>query len=118
MDVKLTVDSLKELGAFAGAPVEKEIEWNQGDEKFTAKTFIRKLSYRSAVADLTASARSGDMVAGRIAACICDEAGKPVFEVGDITGEKDPVRGPMDHNLTIALLNAIAEVNSLGKQKA
>lgn len=116
MEMKLSVGSLQELGAFAGAPVEKEIEWSQGEKKFKVKTFIRKLSYRSAVADLNAAARSGDMVAGRIASCICDENGKPVFEVGDITGESDPVRGPMDHNLTVALLNAIAEVNNfLGK---
>lgn len=118
MDVKLSVDKLKELGSFAGAPVEKEIEWSQGDEKFKAKTFIRKLSYRTAVADIH-SFGSGDLVAGRIAACICDENGKPVFEVGDITGDSDPARGPMNHNLTIALLDAIAEVNNfLGKPKA
>lgn len=115
---KLSVGLLQQVGAFAGAPVEKEIEWTQGDQKFKATTFIRKLSYRSAVADLTSSARGGDMVAGRIAACVCDESGKAIFEVGDITGESDPKRGPMDHNLVVALLNAIAEVNFLGKQKA
>ncbi|MNE45132.1 hypothetical protein D3C80_1394040 [compost metagenome] len=56
-----------------------------------------------------------DGVAGRIAASICDEDGKPVFTPGDITGEADPERGALDGNLTVALLSAIAEVNSLGK---
>lgn len=115
---KLTVGFLQETDSFAGAPVEKEIVWIQGEKEIKATTYIRKLSYRSAVADLFSSARGTDNVAGRIAACICDENGKAVFEVGDITGESDPKRGPMDHNLTIALLNAIAEVNFLGKQKA
>lgn len=56
-----------------------------------------------------------DGVAGRIAASICDEEGKPVFTPADITGEADPERGALDGQLTIALLLAIQEVNDLGK---
>lgn len=56
-----------------------------------------------------------DGVAGRIAASICDEEGKPVFTPADITGEADPDRGSLDGALTIALLVAIKEVNDLGK---
>ena len=113
--MKLTLDSLKELGAFTGAPVEKEITWKKGGEEFTATVFVRPLSYASAVSDVKAIASNGDGVAGRIAASICDEHGKPVFTAEDITGEADPERGALDSALTIALLTAIGEVNSLGK---
>ena len=56
-----------------------------------------------------------DGVAGRIAASICDESGKAVFTVADITGEADPERGSLGGNLSVALLMAIGEVNNLGK---
>ncbi|HDY5476585.1 TPA: phage tail assembly chaperone family protein, TAC, partial [Pseudomonas aeruginosa] len=32
----LSIDSLKEAGAFTGAPIEKEITWKQGDKELTA----------------------------------------------------------------------------------
>ena len=116
--MKLGIDTLQEAGAFAGAPVEKEITWDQDGGKVTATTFVRKMSYRSAVSDIKVGIDNADLIAGRIASCICDENGKPVFTVGDITGDADPERGPLDHNLTVALLVAIAEVNNLGKPKA
>lgn len=116
--MKLGIDTLQGIGAFAGAPVEKEIIWEQNGEEMKATTFVRKMSYQSAVADIKASSGNREIIAGRIASCICDETGKPVFEVGDITGEKDPERGPLNHNLTVALLVAISEVNGLGKPKA
>jgi hypothetical protein len=117
--MQLGIEALKEAGCFAGAPVEKEITWKQGDATMTAKTFVRRLSYRSAISDMRTGVTSNDdLIAGRIASCICDEKGKPVFSVADITGEADLVRGPLDHNLTIALLNAIFEVNSLVKTTA
>lgn len=112
--MKLGIDALQEAGAFAGAPVEKEIRWSQDGKELTATAYVRKLSYRSVVSDLR-GADAADRIAGRIAACICDEDGKPVFTTGDITGDADIERGPLDHNLTVALLNAIAEVNTPGK---
>jgi len=117
--MKLEIGALQEAGAFAGAPVEKEIEWDQDGQKLKATTFVRKLSYRSVVSDVKAFGDAGGMIAGRIASCICDEKGQPVFAPQDITGEADPARGPLNHNLTMALLNVIAEVNSgLGKPTA
>ena len=116
--MKLNINSLQSAGAFTGAPVEREIEWEQDGQTLKATAFVRKLSYKSAVSDVRLYGASGDMVAGRIAACICDEKGKPVFTVGDITGEANPERGPLNHNLTVALLNAIAEVNSSAKTQA
>jgi len=106
--MELNINSLQAAGAFTGCPVEKEIKWKQGDEELIATAFVRRLSYKSAVSDVFGK----DVIAGRIAACICDKDGKPVFTVEDITGESSPERGPLDHNLTIALLGAIAEVNN------
>ncbi|MCY1300857.1 Phage tail assembly chaperone, TAC [compost metagenome] len=113
--MQLSIQSLKEMGAFTGAPVEKEITWKQGDRELTATVYVRPLSYKAAVSDLQALSGKVDGVAGRIAASICDEHGHPVFAPGDITGEADPKRGALDGNLTMALLAVIAEVNSLGK---
>ena len=114
--MNLTLDSLKEMGAFTGAPVEKEVTWEIKGKEHTATVFVRKLSYQSAKQDIYAmSSKKGDIVAGRIASAICDKDGKPVFTVEDITGEADFERGPLDGNLTMALLNVIADVNSLGK---
>jgi len=109
--MELNISSLQASGAFTGCPVEKEIKWKQGNEELSATAFVRRLSYKSAVSDVKQFGK--DVIAGRIAACICDKDGKPVFSVEDITGESSAERGPLDHNLTIALLSAIAEVNSI-----
>ncbi|MDA3135414.1 phage tail assembly chaperone family protein, TAC [Atlantibacter subterraneus] len=116
--MKLTLDSLKEAGAFTGRPVEKEITWRQGEAEFSATVYIRPLGYHSAMTDVMAANGRVDGVAGRIAASVCDENGKPVFTPADITGEADPERGALDGALTIALLVAIQEVNDLGKMNS
>lgn len=113
--MSLTLDSLKEMGAFTGAPVEKEIKWSQGEQEFDAVVFVRPFSYKTAISDLTAHREKTDAVAGRIAASICDASGNPIFTPDDITGDADPERGALDGNLTMALLAAISEVNQLGK---
>lgn len=113
--MKLTLESLKSVGAFTGRPVEKEIKWSQGDEELTATVFIRPLGYQAAISDVTALNGKHDSLAGRIAASVCDENGAAVFAVGDITGDADPQRGALDGRLTVALLAAIFEVNNLGK---
>ena len=115
--MKLTLETLKQAGAFTGAPVEKEITWKQGDAELKATVYVRPLSYMAAVNDLRAIAGKADGVAGRIAASICDEHGKAVFTPEDITGEADPERGALDGNLTMALLAVIHEVNDPGKPK-
>ncbi len=113
--MQLSIDSLKQAGAFTGAPVEREITWKMGERKLTATVYVRPLAYSAAVSDLLAIKGKVDGVAGRIAASIVDEQGRPVFTPGDITGEADPDRGPLDGNLTIALLAVINEVNNTGK---
>jgi hypothetical protein len=116
--MSLTIDSLREMGAFTGAPVEREITWKQKGKELTATVYVRPLSYKSAVSDIRSIGADGDPVAGRIAACICDEVGKPVFTPDDITGDADPGRGPLDGNLTVALLTVIAEVTGMGETQA
>jgi len=111
----LTLDLLKKAGAFTGAPVKKEIIWNQGETENRADVYVRRLSYHSTVAELLAFSSRVDAVAARISACICDEKGEPVFTPGDITGDSDPERGPLDGEITISLLKVIAEVNGLGE---
>lgn len=113
--MKLSIDNLKAAGAFTGRPVEKEISWKQGDEEFNATVYIRPMGYHTAVSNVLTYTGKIDGVAGRIAASICDEEGKPVFTVADITGEADPTRGALDGSLTVALLVAIQEVNDMGK---
>ncbi|EXF45272.1 hypothetical protein BAY1663_02351 [Pseudomonas sp. BAY1663] len=132
--MKLTLENLKEAGAFTGAPVEKEITWKQGETEYTATVYVRPLSYQAAVNDLRAIYGKTDGVAGRIAASICDEHGKQVFTAEDITdgpivkgedgkpmlgGDGLPQRtgGALDGNLTMALLQVIGEVNNPGKPK-
>lgn len=116
--MKLNLKSLKDVGAFTGRPVEREIAWTQGEEELTATVFIRPLGYHTATSDVLATLGKTDGIAGRIAASVCDEDGRPVFTVADITGEADPERGALDGNLTVALLVAIQEVNDLGKASA
>lgn len=130
--MQLTVDSLRAQGGFTGAPVKREIEWTIGDETYRADVYVRRLSYFSAVTDASALSSHGDLAAARIAHCIVDETGKPVFKVSDITGVDEnggPVmdidedgelveRGQLNSSLGTALLVAISEVNDLGKSRA
>lgn len=113
--VSLSVAGLQKAGAFTGRPVEKKIRWKQGDEELTATVYVRPLGFQAAVSDVLTATNKQDGVAGRIAASICDQDGKAVFTVADITGEADPERGALDGNLSVALLMAIGEVNNLGK---
>ncbi|WP_122670059.1 phage tail assembly chaperone family protein, TAC [Pseudomonas viridiflava] len=115
--MKLSLESLMGVGAFTGRPVEKEIDWQQGGKKIVATVYVRPLGFQTAVNDVLSAAGRLEIHAGRIAASICNEEGKPVFTVDDITGEADPERGALDGNLTMALMKVIAEVNNLGKTK-
>jgi len=121
--MKLNVDELARSGGFSGAPVKREIKWKE----YVFDVYVRRLSYHSAISDVKAVAGNGDIAAARIAGCIVDEDGKPVFTVADITGVNEdgsPVltedgeeRGALDADLATELLMAISEVNGLGKSK-
>lgn len=117
--MKLTLDTLKNSGAFTGRPVEKEITWKDKDGvEHTATTYVRPLGFHSAKFDLLAMNGKSDGVACRIASSICDEYGNPVLTPDDVTGHADPERGALDGNMTIALLVAIHEVNNMGKESS
>lgn len=125
--MKLDIEELAKSGGFAGAPVKREIKWKE----YVFDVYVRRLSYHSAISDVKAVAANGDIAAARIAACIVNEDGKPIFTVPDITGANDdgsPVmskdddgnlveRGALDADLATELLVAISEVNGLGKSK-
>jgi hypothetical protein len=112
-----SLDGLKEAGAFSGAPVKKDVSWEQDGEVLTATVYIRRISFKTFMADATCKGDESLFMAGRIASCLCDETGKAIFTVDDITGDADPQRGPLDYNLTKALADAIGEVNGMGKPK-
>lgn len=116
--MKLTLESLKQAGAFIGAPVEKEISWKHRGQEFKATVFVRELSYHEAVSDLKSIANKQDGIAQRISSCIVDENNSPVFSPEDITGDADPERGPLCEPLTMALLKAIGEVSTQGKPES
>jgi hypothetical protein len=113
----LSIESLKKSKAFTSRPVAKIIEWENGGKKHKFTTYVRPLSYQTAVGDIAAH-RGADPLASRIASSICDAEGRAVFTVGDITGEADPEKGALDPDLTNLLLIAIGQVQNVGKTKA
>lgn len=120
--MKLSIATLTQSNAFSAKPVEREIVW-KGQ---TMTTYVRHLSYQTAMGNINA-ANGADVIASRIAASICDEFGVAVFTVQDITGEvKLPhgwkegdelpeSKGSLDPELTEQLLAAIGDVQKLGK---
>lgn len=115
----LSINSLSEMGAFAPVGLTKEtVTWQQDGETLSATVHVRPLSYKTVVSEIVASRENTDALAARIAASICDESGAPVFEVSDITGEADPERGPLNHGLTLALLEVIGRASGVGKPRS
>lgn len=114
----LNLQQLEAMGGFIGSPVQREVVWRQGSDELRGVVYVLPLSYHSAKADLIALASNGDSIAGRIASCILDEFGKPIFTVADITGESSPERGALNGNLTMALLALIGEVSNEGKRQS
>lgn len=114
--MQLNLETLASLGAFTGAPVPREITWKMAGEEFKGTVYVRPLSFASAVGGIRAGFEGVNPVAQRIADCICDAEGRAIFTAQDVTGEADPERGPLDGALTLALLQAIGEVNELGKK--
>ncbi|MCM6011398.1 phage tail assembly chaperone family protein, TAC [Klebsiella pneumoniae] len=114
--MQLTLDTLKETGAFTGRPVKKEIKWKGRDGKeHKATVFVRPMGYHTTKAQLLAYNGKSDPVAGSIAAHICDEEGNPIFTEADILGTASEEYGALDGPIVIALLAVIQEVNELGK---
>ena len=105
-------------GAFVGLPELKTVKYSKDGNDFEFDVYIRKLSYQSAVNDGKSLSKNPDaLVAGRIAACVVDVAGKPVFEsVDQVMGlGKYASAGPLNEDLSFALYTAVKEVNYPGK---
>lgn len=106
----LNVAALREQGAFTGAPVAKELSWTTLDgQTLTGTVYVRQASYATVTEQWKANAAEKDGTAARIANMIVDENGTPIFTLEDITGSEE--HGPLSEALTVALLNAIGEVN-------
>lgn len=143
--MQLTVDYLSKAGGFTGGPVKRQVTYHgvinpEAVEKgeppefgdVVADVWIRPMSYHTAVKDVSAYQSGADIVAHRLAACVCHEDGSPVFQVSDITGVNDdgePVmvkgpdgnlieRGPLNKTISDALMTLVSEVSGLGKTKA
>lgn len=122
----LSVESLKKTGGFTGGAVKREVVWEIDGEEFNAGVYIRPMSYHTATSDVAAMSGGGDVIAGRLSRCVCDEDGAPVFQVSDITGlDSDgmPIavdgkeQGPLNASLASALMVLVGEVSGLGKTK-
>ncbi|EKF9664432.1 phage tail assembly chaperone family protein, TAC [Vibrio mimicus] len=113
---QLTVEMLKQAGAFAPAkPERREIKWiNDSQEIIEAVIHVRKSSFITMIEESKSVADSSYLMATRIASSVVDEQGKPVFTVDDLLGNEE--RGPICQSLAIALLNAIYDVNGVGKK--
>jgi hypothetical protein len=120
MDSKTSSLSLNDImaNAFVGAPIVKTVKFvlNGEPSEFTVR--VRKLSYQSAINDGRAYSENPDaFVAGRIAGCVMDHDGKPLFaSVDQIMGLGEYVeQGALCDSLTYALFQAVCEVNPTGK---
>jgi hypothetical protein len=115
--MKLTLETLAASGGFvARQATEETIQWTHEGQEFEATVYVLPLSYVTAKSDIVANQLKTDPLAARIAHCIVDEEGKPVFTVADITGEADLERGPLSNSLTHELLRVIGKVSKLGKR--
>lgn len=109
----LSLELIDQSGGFVkDALVKKEITFtdkNSG-KPVKADVYIKKLSYHTIVSEV---GHAGDFLAARIASSVCNKTGKPIFTAEQVSGGSGA--GALSADLTSALLNAIGEVNSLGK---
>ncbi|MGY4876509.1 phage tail assembly chaperone family protein, TAC [Vreelandella aquamarina] len=116
--MQLTIENIAANGGFVSRqPVEKEIRWQHEGSEYKATVNVLPLSYFTATTDILSVRGKGDPLAARIAHCIVNDKGEPVFTVEDVTGEADPERGPLSAGLTSELLRVIGDVSRLGKRK-
>lgn len=109
----LSISSLKAAGAFIAPPVKKEITWHANGKPQTATIYVLQESFISLTQRWDAQDRGGDLAAQRIASCITDKDGTPVFSVDDVLGGPETGHGPLCAELSIVLLAAIGEVNKI-----
>jgi hypothetical protein len=109
----LNIASLKAAGAFISAPQKKEVSWHANGKPQKATVYVLQESFISLTQRWDAQDRGGDLAAQRIASCITDKDGVPVFTVEDVVGGPETGHGPLCAELAIVLLAAIGEVNKV-----
>jgi hypothetical protein len=109
----LTIASLKAAGAFISEPQKKEVSWHANGNPQKATVYVLQESFISLTQRWDAQDRGGDLAAQRIASCITDKNGVPVFTVEDVVGGPETGHGPLCAELAIVLLAAIGEVNKV-----
>ncbi|SDI39752.1 phage tail assembly chaperone family protein, TAC [Pseudomonas abietaniphila] len=109
----LSIASLQAAGAFIAPPVKKEITWHANGKAQTATVYVLQESFISLTQRWDAQDRGGDLAAQRIASCITNKDGVPVFTVDDIVGSAEAGHGPLCAELAIVLLAAIGDVNKV-----
>ena len=87
--MKLTLDTIQQVGGFTGGPVKREVTWTAQGEEVSADVWIRPMSYHTAVKDAQAMQNGEDMLAHRLVQCVCNEDGSPLFRLEDVTGTYD-----------------------------
>ncbi|SEJ49508.1 phage tail assembly chaperone family protein, TAC [Pseudomonas sp. NFR16] len=107
----LSIASLKAAGAFIAPPVKKEITWHANGSAQTATVYVLQESFVSLTQRWDAQERGVDLAAQRIASCITDKDGVPVFTIDDVVGGPEAGHGALCAELAIVLLAAISEVN-------
>ncbi len=88
---QLTVDMLKEAGAFAPAkPERKEIKWlTDSGALCEAVVHVRKKSFITLIEESRTANDSALTMAARITSSIVDENGKSVFKMEDVLGNEE-----------------------------
>lgn len=109
----LNIASLKAAGAFISGPQKKEVSWHANGKPQKATVYVLQESFISLTQRWDAQDRGGDLAAQRIASCITDKNGVPVFTVEDVVGGPETGHGPLCAELAIVLLAAIGEVNKV-----
>ncbi|MDH0745731.1 phage tail assembly chaperone family protein, TAC [Pseudomonas sp. GD03842] len=112
----LTIQALAAAGAFAAPPVKKEITWHSNGKPQTATVYVAHESFISITQRWDAQHQGADITAQRIASCIVDKDGKPVFSLADVVGGPETGHGPLCAELAIVLLAAIGEVNKVPEE--
>jgi hypothetical protein len=118
MSQVLSIESLQAGGGFVGAPAKKEITWHADGKAHTATVYVRKDSFTAISSRWEQEARGSDWTANRIASCICNEAGEPVFTVDHVRGSPELGHDGITAELTIALLAVISEANGMREEDA
>lgn len=114
--MELSLETLHAEDSFvSSAPVAKEITWmNTKGILKTATVYIRKRNFTSVTTEIHQGGSTDAVLSSRIATHVVSSKGEPIFSQADISGEGK--YGSICDGLGMALLVAIAEVNSFDKQ--